>query len=298
MTRQGTDFIDEQPGDRELRRLIEWEVSDVPGAPTRDEMISRVQRGLNLDRRGAAALYKTPAGRLILALALLGALLAGTITVGSWLSNRNAIVVAPTTEPTPSPTQSPSLPPAAPVGSLPPGTYTVRSDTLTPYSVTVPAGWTFKDGFISKGGDFRGGTGVAFTTWVITHVFVDACLEPRTMREVGTKESLTAALAAQGGHDTTGPTEVIFGGVPATRLEFAVPAGFDMDRCGGLVRLWPGQGGDDNSGEPMFAGQTTTIYVVEQEGRVTVAIAIRHVDSSTQELAELVTLAESVRFWQ
>jgi len=232
----------------------------------------------------------------------LAALLAGAIAAGSWLASRS-VVVAPTAEPTLKETASPGpsatgLLPAAPVGSLPPGSYTVRADTLTPYTVTVPAGWTFKDGFISKGGDFRGGTGVAFTTWVITHVFVDACKEPRTMLEVGTKESITSALAAQGGHDTTGPTEVIFGGVPATRLEFTVPAGFDMRQCGDLVRLWPGQGGDDNSGEPMFAGQTTTVYVVEQDGRVTVAIAVTHVDSSPDDVEQLRAIVESVRFWQ
>jgi hypothetical protein len=264
-------------------------------------MISRLERATGLDR-GRDRFDLTPVGRLVLVIALLGAALAGTIAAGSWLANRNLLVVAPTPEPTAEPTTmptpSPTLPPAAPVGSMPAGTYTLRSDTLTPYSLTVPAGWTYKDGFVTKGGDFRTGTGVAFTTWVITHVFVDACHEPRTMLEVGTKESLVTALAAQGGHATTGPTEVIFGGVPATRLEFDFPADADIDACGGSLRLWPGQGGDDNGGEPMFAGQTTTIYIVEQEGRVTVAIALRHVDSPPEDVDALFAIADSVRFWQ
>jgi hypothetical protein len=293
-----TASMDEQRGDQELRRLIAWDVSDIPGAPSREEMVSRLERATGSDGGGTPALHRTTVGRLILALALVGALLAGTFAVGSWLANRNLLVVYPTVEQTTGPTPSASLSPAAPVGSLPPGTYTVRTDTLTPYSVTVPSGWSFKDGFISKGGDFRRGTGVAFTTWVITHVFVDACHEPRSMVEVGTKESLTTALAAQGGHTTRGPTELIFGGVPATRLEFSLPADFDLEQCGGSLRLWPGQGGDDNGGEPMFAGQTTTLYIVDLGGRVTVAIAVRHADSVPKDVDELLTIAESVRFWQ
>jgi hypothetical protein len=91
---------------------------------------------------------------------------------------------------------------------------------------------------------------------------------------------------------------VTFGGYPATRFEFSVPAAFDLAACSDLIRLWPDPGPDENGGEPIFPGQTTTIWVIDDDGRVTAAVAVRHVDSPPADVIELQGIVDSVQFWR
>ena len=157
---------------------------------------------------------------------------------------------SPTVSPTPAAT-TPQMPAA---GDLDAGTYRVSRDTPRPYTVTVPAGWNTEEGFINKGDSEAVVDGDVFVgSWIITHVFEDACLRPESdaegLVEARTPAAITEALAAQGGHETVGPSAQTLGGYPAQLLEFRVPADFDIATCGGIIRLWPGAGPDLSSGQ-------------------------------------------------
>ncbi len=203
----------------------------------------------------------------------------------------------PTPTPITTPIASPTVPPELSAGLIAPGVYTFSNPNFTnsPFTLTIPAGWTFDaNGFIEKG-DW-GATGVMLTTWTISHVFNDSCRD-RTLVEAGTRDTLVAALAAQTGHDTSGPTEVTIGGIPATRFGFSLAADFDVATCDDeMVRLWPDPGPDLNGGFVMNRGNTITIDVVESVGKITVLISVRNTDTTAADVAALQAVMDSIEF--
>jgi len=204
---------------------------------------------------------------------------------------------SPTVSPTPAAT-TPQMPAA---GDLDAGTYRVSRDTPRPYTVTVPAGWNTEEGFINKGDSEAVVDGDVFVgSWIITHVFEDACLRPESdaegLVEARTPAAITEALAAQGGHETVGPSAQTLGGYPAQLLEFRVPADFDIATCGGIIRLWPGAGPDLSSGQLAVVGQRMDVYVVDLDGEAVVVIAAHLDDAPVADIAEMESILESIDF--
>jgi len=164
----------------------------------------------------------------------------------------------------------------------------------------VPAGWSgdTNEFVASKGNPFESTSSEGVSVWEISHVYADSCDWEGTLVETRTPSELATALAAQTGHETSGPSERPLGGYPATRLEFSVPADFDIERCdgGGFIRLWPGAGPNEGAGLPIMPGQTTTVYVVDHDFPLRVVAAVRWEDSSAADLAELEAVVESLSF--
>jgi hypothetical protein len=196
---------------------------------------------------------------------------------------------APSTSGTPAP---------LPSGSMAAGTYLVSDPTLTliPYTLTVPAGWTGGGG-ASNGASF-GGTGVALTTWPLTHVYADPCHWSGSLVAVPTRAAAVAAFKAQTSvvHDT--PVETTIGGLPATKLTISLAKGFDLVACGvnPIVRLWPDPGPDESGGWGLIPGQSTTVYVIQAGNRVMVLMTVQHQDSNPADVAALQQILASVRF--
>jgi hypothetical protein len=212
----------------------------------------------------------------------------------SLINNQVGDSPTPTASQIPSPSPTPSVMPA---GNLEPGTYSVPLGSFTrrSFTVTVPAGWDHVDNFVAKG-DVWEGNGVTFATWIVSHIYTDSCQHEGSLRQVGSS-ALANALAEQTGHQTSGPTDVTLGGYPATRLEFNVPADFDASICdGSLLRLWPDAGPNENLGLPIYPGQTTTVYVVDLNGEAMLVIAVRKEGSSVSDVAELQGIVDSIRF--
>jgi hypothetical protein len=206
----------------------------------------------------------------------------------------------PTPIPSPTPTPSPSPPPILPNSSdIPAGTYSVMTFTNAPLTLTLPAGWGHnrRDGnFIAKGDVFES-NGVTLATWQVSHVYRDACQHEGNLREAATPEAIVTALTEQAGHQTSAATDVVFGGLPATRIEFSVDAAFDVATCDqGLIRLWPDAGPNESFGLPIYPGQTTTIYVVDHGDTATLVVGIRNDDSVPGDVAELDGVLASVQF--
>jgi hypothetical protein len=177
--------------------------------------------------------------------------------------------------------------------------------------VTVPAGWSRdKGGFITKG-DWQG-LGVALSTWKITHIYGDSCHWTGTLQPVGTPAELAGALARQVGHEIvgeapvgptqattgpTGPTDVLLGGIPATRIEMLVPPDFDATTCDNrFMRLWPDPGPDESGGLPTHTGEVTTVWALEDQGTLTVVFTLSNWDSIRSDVAELKGVIQSFHF--
>jgi hypothetical protein len=213
-------------------------------------------------------------------------------------------------DPSPTPIQTPIQTPAAQqlptIGDIDAGTYRVgEGPDVSPrsFTVTVPDGWSSEQDFVTKGDDESvAGRDVFVGSWVLSHVFEDACLRPagnvpEGLIEARTAEQLVDALASQGGHETTGPTDASVGGYPAQRLEFFVPEDFDVAACDSdFVRLWPGPGPDMSRGQPMVPGQTMSIHIVDVDGEVAVVIAASLASASATDVAEMEAVLASIQF--
>jgi len=208
----------------------------------------------------------------------------------------------PTPTPIATPTPSASPVPEISVGPLSAGTYLMpNGDWTLPLTVTVPSGWALNaDGFIHKGGPYEGATGVtgiALATWLITHVYGDSCQWQGTLLEVGSRELLATSLAEQKGHTSSSSVEVTLGGLRASRLELTVPGEFDRSVCqSSVLRLWPDPGPDENGGHRIYPGQTTTVYAIEDKGKVMALFTVTNENSAAGDVAELQDIVDSVQF--
>lgn len=215
----------------------------------------------------------------------------------------------PTPRPLPaSPTASPaSEPPDAPLETIDltgcvdlyaaGGTYRATVGTIS-VSAMVPAGWTGARGTfgLQNGPCFLGGY-LGLEVKVVRGVYADACAWQSTAVEATTPAAVTAALAAQKGPETTRPTDTTVGGYPASRLELAIPAGFDLEACDddalGLAH--------DGSADGAFArtlgqGEGMIFYVVDVDGlAVGVSACCSLQETTPAQIAELDAIVASLQ---
>jgi hypothetical protein len=291
MTGQALDPMRDDGFDREIRRFLEWETSQIDGAPSRAEMVDRLARTAGLTGAQHPAFGSTRAMRVVLAVALLAALLVGVLAVGSDLARRNPVVLGPTPGPTPGNLLETE------VGAVPAGTYLALGSTSTPFTLTMGAGWRREPVGHVHVGDPWSANGVAFNTWLVTYVYGDACHTDGTRRETGSRELLATALMEQKGHAPFQRTEVTFGGLPATQLEISIPSDYTGAGCDDPdLQVLPNPGGADSEALWVFGGEIVTIYIVDAELQPTVFATIRKVDSFPANVAALEGVVASVRF--
>jgi hypothetical protein len=195
--------------------------------------------------------------------------------------------------PTPTPDAAPAALPSP--GPLDPGTYRVDEPEWAPvpYTFTVPDGWSLdEDGFVTKDADGPGE--VMLTTWIVSHIFSDACDDSEAnLVEVGTTvDELASALVAQANRDATQSTATL-GSYPATRIELSFPADLDPSTCAG--RAWPDPGPNLGGGMLIRDAQTQVVYILDIGGERMVVVASRMPDSSEEDLAELQGILDSIR---
>ncbi len=122
MTSRDTTPMTDDAFDARLRRLFELETRDVPGAPSRDDAVTRMAIAVGLPGDATSVRGRTvgqPFLRIILVLGILAALITGTIAIGSWRTDDDLLLVAPSQSPATSPVPTPSQLPL--VSSLCPG---------------------------------------------------------------------------------------------------------------------------------------------------------------------------------
>jgi hypothetical protein len=213
----------------------------------------------------------------------------------------------------PAPSSSPSPSPALLEGygpSLAAGTYRQPLGTGT-WTVTVPEGWEEFYGILWADVDgvstppTAGGPGeVALGWWTVANVFTDPCHWQDSLADppVGPSvDDLAAAFVAQVGRDGSGPTDVVLGGYPATRVELSVPADLDVATCDeGVYREFLDVGesltlpeGVD-AAKPIVGGRTDVLYILEIDGTRFVLISWHDPDASAQDVAEMEAMLASI----
>lgn len=195
--------------------------------------------------------------------------------------------------PGPTPTPTPAALPSP--GGLEPGSYYVDEPDWAPapYTFTVSEGWNLDtDGFVRK--DAGGPGEVMFTTWIVSHIFSDACDDSAdNLVDVGTTvDELASALVAQENRVASQSTANL-GGYSATRVELSFAAELDPATCEG--RAWPDPGPDLSGGLLIPDGQTQVVYIVDIDGDRMVVVVGHMPNSSDQDLAELQGVLNSIR---
>jgi hypothetical protein len=212
--------------------------------------------------------------------------------------------------PTSSPIATPSPSPLPSNGTLGAGSYYIdEGGTTTPVRIafTVPLGWGTKEGFVyrNRGTDvssFGPGSGpgdVMFTTWIVSHVYSDACQWGGSLVDAGsTVDQLASLLVAQKGRTVSAATDATLGGVPAKRIEMTNPASLDLTTCdSSILRFWPDPGPDESGGLCCTgAGSTDVVYVLAVDGKRFVVVVRHQADSSAADVAELDAVVATITF--
>jgi Tol biopolymer transport system component len=140
---------------------------------------------------------------------------------------------------------------------------------------TVPPGWSGRgtaEGFELRSRSCILAGGVSLTASRVSSVSSTLCEGQGTDVRTETPAAVIAALAAQAGRETTGPSDASIAGYPATMFEFSLPGG--VEACNGGP-LWTMPGGDEGPG--MYwddaLGSFVTVYVVDVGGTA-LAIAV------------------------
>ena len=139
------------------------------------------------------------------------------------------------------------------------------------------------------------------TAWVVTHVFLDACMRPggdaQNLVETPTAADIVDALTGMGGIQASEAVADTIGGHPAQRIDLTVPEDYAREECDGqMLRLWPGTGGDLSAGQLTYPGQRMSIYVLDLNGDPVVLLGARMADAPLADVAELDAILSSIRF--
>jgi hypothetical protein len=209
----------------------------------------------------------------------LGAAAVVALLVGAQLFDAPSDGVGAESTPSPEPYVESTLltdPPDSECIDLDAGTYHAVIGTLT-VRWTMPANWSWSS-FRPSGGEVFTvraaecwiGTSQNLEVRLVHRAYADACIRGDAV-ETDTPAELTAALAAQTGHETTGPSEVTLGGYAADRLELTfLGSGPPSGPCADAEPpLRP-----EDHGEPAvlfkggeYLGGPMTVYVVDIGGR-------------------------------
>ena len=135
--------------------------------------------------------------------------------------------------------------------------------------------------------------------WVVSHIFTDACQwsEASIVNAGATADQLVTALADQKSRTASAVTDTAVGGFPAKRVELTVAPSLDTATCtNGFLRYWPSAGPDFGGGmccNP--TGNIDAIYAVDVAGKRTVFVARHYPGSSSQSVAELQSVVDSIQ---
>ena len=215
---------------------------------------------------------RTPVMNKFVTIGLGAAAVAVAVFVGAQLFGSPWGSVGTTATPSPEPSVESTLLTPTECVDLDAGTYRAVIGTLT-VRMTVPPGWSWSayapagdDTFMARANACAFGSSRNLEVWLVDRVYADACTRGGAV-ETDTPAAVTAALAAQTGHETAGPTETTLGGYPASRFEFRFAGDSGSGCAGGSAALW-------SRGQEIF-GDIVTVYVVDVGGTALTVAAIR-----------------------
>jgi hypothetical protein len=210
----------------------------------------------------------------------------------------------PTASPTPSTTQtpipSPTLAALPNAGEIAIGRYALRQGGI-PFTLEVPtSGWVGQGGGSMNKGSFLSPAGATLGTIAsgMDGVYSDPCAQVPDTTIGPSAADLAAAVAAIPGLDTTGPTEVTVGGLPAKMIVITVPD--DIGCAPDDFFLWYDDGacaGHDPC--PRWAsqlGQTLRVWVVDVDGERVWVEAETYAGATPEIEQEIQRIIDSIQF--
>jgi hypothetical protein len=211
------------------------------------------------------------------------------------------VAAPPTPSPSPSPTATPT-PIAFPVDPQEltvtvPGTYLAGNPFQIPTTFNVPAGWVIKVGgpyaaYLDRAPVETGGASISLT--LSQKIYADPC-QPRgflSPQPGPTVDDLAAALARLPGFEATAPTAVSVDGYSGKQLTLTAPASFSACTLSSDgYALWQLPLGGIQTFNP---GQSTTLRIVDVNGKRLIVSSDTYPSSSAQGLAELQGIVDSI----
>lgn len=248
-------------------------------------------------RRSWWPVRRLPLMKPLVSLGFLAAAVAVVVVVGVAFPAINSGSGGPSASPNP-----PGVAVLPADGAIAPGTYRMNWPDAE-ITITLPAGWWATDGGagISRTARQDQEPVVLLRVHAVVQVDADVCSLSAPLADVGpTAPDLTAALIAQRGRTSSGPTTVTVAGYAASRLVLTVSGG-----CPGPdgKRVWV----DDparvvpasrelawnSSGFYLLPGGTGTVYVVNAAGeRVVITTLVQ--GASAQDVVELENIVASI----
>lgn len=192
-----------------------------------------------------------------------------------------------------------SLPSSGPVE---PGTYEVAGTTpwsVADYRITVPEGWTMRDGRTLYWKYGEPGE-ITLDPVLVDEIYRDACAGDDHTDGVpiavgpGTDALISALRNQKHGAAVSPPVETTVGGHPATRIDLTVPARMDVSSCRvpGALQIWAHR---PDGYLAFVAGGTARLYILDVDGERQIFVTGR-TEASVEDEAELYQMLDSIEF--
>ncbi len=188
-----------------------------------------------------------------------------------------------------------------PPGPIEAGTYHIAPSawTVADLTVTMPEGWETQYGSpgASKGDDHDGGLSFQFV--IVDAIYSDPCVGSGggsdSLTQVGPSvDDLAAALLAQPSTGATGPVDTTIGGLPATRIDLAIPDDFDGADCNipGDLQIWHSVPADEYF--VLLGDGTASVYIFDVDGERQVFVTQYRAAATAEDLADLQNIIDSI----
>ena len=230
------------------------------------------------------------------ALALSGLLTVATACAGVGSVERQLTTPETQTSPTPGATTAVFPYSSEPI-AIEPGTYRISKSewALRDFTVAFPDGWTVQYGHVyAKHPDAADEIG--FYAVVVDAIFADACRGGEVSVEVGPSvDDLAQALIQHSGPVASASVQTTLGGHPATRVDFAVPDGFDVQACrmqGAGLQIWYSPPADKHF--VLLPDGRASAYIVDVDGQRQVFLSQHRSATSDEQVAELQAILDSI----
>ena len=182
--------------------------------------------------------------------------------------------------------------------AIEPGTYRIpRSEwSVVDFTVTFPEGWTVQYAHVyAKDPDTVDELG--FYAVVVDQIYGNACEgDTGELIDVGPSvDDLATALLQQPGPMARGPVDTSLGGYPATRIDLAIPEGFDLAACslGDIgLQIWYSTPADKYF--VLLPDGAVSVYIVDVDGQRQVFLTGGSV-TSEENVRELRVILDSIQ---
>jgi hypothetical protein len=288
--------------DRQLREYCQY-LDDKQGALSFEDIVKRtgqqqVIQGPEVEERSPRSWWIAAAAAVIILVAAVGIrfLPASGVTREPAGQLTTTSIATPTT----STTVAADISEWPPPGPIEAGTYHIAPSTWTvaDLTLTMPGGWETQygsPGAIKGDGQDRE---VGFHFWIVDAIYTDPCVGsrgPEDLTRVGPSvDDLAAALLAQPFTGATGPADTTIGGVPAKRIDLAIPDGVYTTACNLPLKLqiWHSVPADDYF--VLLDDGTASVYIFDVNGERQVLVTQYQDGATAEDLTELQTIVDSI----